>query len=224
VNVFTIASHPKERHMTARYSIRFASAGFLALSLLAAVITASPASETRVPVKLSSGRVTIAGTSNIHDYTASTTDLRIVRLQVADGVIGSNFWDEVVKPGAIESFEVAIAADSLSSPREGLDKNMYKALKVKEFPDITFRLIRFEGTADPGLLRAKGVLTVAGVEREVALDLKTARRDLNFSVSGTLSLLMTDYGIAPPKAMLGMLKTDPKVTVTFETVLTIPLT
>jgi hypothetical protein len=26
---------------------------------------------------------------------------------------------------------------------------------------------------------------------------------------------MTDYGIAPPKAMLGMLKTDPKVTVSF---------
>ena len=28
---------------------------------------------------------------------------------------------------------------------------------------------------------------------------------------------MTDFGITPPKAMLGMLKTDPKVTVTFET-------
>jgi hypothetical protein len=35
---------------------------------------------------------------------------------------------------------------------------------------------------------------------------------------------MTDYGIKPPTAMLGMLKTDPKVTVTFETVLTTPLT
>jgi hypothetical protein len=31
-----------------------------------------------------------------------------------------------------------------------------------------------------------------------------------------------DYGIMPPKAMLGMLKTDPKVVVTFETVLSQP--
>ena len=210
--------------MTARHSVRFAAAGFLALSLLAAAITASPAAETHVPVKLSSGRVIIAGTSNIHDYTATTTDVRIVRLQLADGVSGPNFWDEIVKPGTIESFEVAIAAGSLSSPREGLDKNMYKALKVKEFPDIIFRLNRFEGGADPGALRANGVLTIAGVERAVTLDLKTTRHDLNFTVNGSLPLLMTDFGIAPPKAMLGVLKTDPKVTVTFETVLTIPLT
>jgi polyisoprenoid-binding protein YceI len=101
---------------------------------------------------------------------------------------------------------------------------MYKALKVKEFPDITFRLIRFEGGVDPAALRAKGVLNIAGVEREVMLGLTTTRDDVKFRVNGSLSLLMTDYGIAPPKAMLGMLKTDPKVTVTFETVLTIPLT
>ena len=45
-------------------------------------------------------------------------------------------WDGVLKPGAIEAFEVAVAAGKLTSPREGLDKNMYKALKVQEFPDI----------------------------------------------------------------------------------------
>jgi hypothetical protein len=37
-----------------------------------------------------------------------------------------------------------------------------------------------------------------------------------------VALLMTDFGITPPKAMLGMLKTDPKVTVTFEASFTIP--
>jgi hypothetical protein len=210
--------------MTVRHLARFAFSSFLALGVCGAVIAASPSSDTRVPVKLSSGRVSIAGTSNIHEYTASTTNVRIVRLELADGVSGPNFWDEIVKPGAIESFEVAIAAASLSSPREGLDKNMYKALKVTEFPTITFRLIRFDGGGDPGTLHATGLLTVAGVQREVALDLKTTRHDSSFTVNGALTLLMTDYGITPPKAMLGMLKTDPKVTVTFETVLTIPLT
>src|SRR5262245_66071275 len=118
--------------MTARHSLRFAFSSLLALGLCGAVIAASPASNASVPIKLSSARVSIAGTSNIHDYTASTTNVRIVRLELADGVRGPDFWDEIVKPGAIDAFEVAIAAGSLSSPREGLDKNMYKALKVTE--------------------------------------------------------------------------------------------
>lgn len=210
--------------MTVRHVTRFAVSGLLALSVCGAVIAASPSSDTRVPVTLSSGRVSIAGTSNIHEYTASTTNVRVVRLELADGVSGPNFWDEIVKPGAIKSFEVAIAAASLSSPREGIDKNMYKALKVTEFPTITFSLNRFEGGGEPGTLRATGLLTIAGVQREVTLDLKTTRHDSSFTVNGVVTLLMTDYGVTPPKAMLGMLKTDPKVTVTFETVLSIPLT
>ena len=69
------------------------------------------------------------------------------------------------------------------------------------------------------------MLKIAGVEREVALDLKTDRNGLDaHRAPANVQLLMTDYGITPPKAMLGMLKTDPKVTVTFETVLAVPLT
>ena len=68
------------------------------------------------------------------------------------------------------------------------------------------------------------MLRIAGVDREVAIDITTKRTGATLTVQGRLDLLMTDYGIKPPVAMLGMLKTDPKVTVTFETVLAIPLT
>jgi len=90
-----------------------------------------------------------------------------------------------------QTFEIAIPAATLTSPKEGLDKNMHKVLKVDAHPDITFRLTRL-----------------------AAVD----------GTPGALTLLMTDFRIAPPKAMLGMRKTDPKVTVTFETILTVPLT
>jgi hypothetical protein len=39
-----------------------------------------------------------------------------------------------------------------------------------------------------------------------------------------VQILMTDFGVTPPTAMLGMLKTYPKVTITFDTQLTVPLT
>ena len=60
--------------------------------------------------------------------------------------------------------------------------------------------------------------------REVAIDITTERKDGDALVRGQIALLMTDFGIKPPVALMGMLKTDPKVTVTFETVLTIPQT
>ena len=122
-------------------------------------------------------------------------------------------------------FQITIPAATLTSPREGLDANMHKALKVGEYPDIAFRLLRFEPRNGPaGALQGIGVLKIAGVAREVALDITTERKDATLCVRGQVQLLMTDFGIKPPVAMLGMLKTDPKVTVTFETVLAIALT
>ena len=194
----------------------------LALGTAAWPVAAEPTT-TPAPFRLISSRVSLAGTSNIHAYTASSDAARLGRVQVAPGALGGDLWTKLLEPGALEAFEIALPAATLSSPKDGLDKNMHKALKVAEHPEITFRLSRLEATA-AGALRGIGVLKIAGVEREVALDLETQRSDATLTVVGEVKLLMTDLGITPPKAMLGMLKTDPKVTVTFEMVLGIPLT
>ena len=203
--------------------IGFRSIGGLAL-LAAAYVALAPGAAAQAALALGSARITIAGTSNVHAYTASTTHARVTRVQIAPAVAGPNFWQAIVAPGALQAFEIAVPAATLASDKEGLDKNMHKALKVQAHPEITFRLVRLDATDAAGLVRATGVLKIAGVEREIALDLKTERKDNGLSVKGAIDLLMTDYGIAPPKAMLGMLKTDPKVTITFETLLSVPLT
>jgi len=205
-----------------RHALRTASVFAVGLAASLAAVTAAP--QARAPLGINTGRITINGTSNIHEYTASTTTVRVTRAQMATSVPGPAFWDAILKPGALEAFEIAIPATTLHSPKDGLDKNMYKALKTDEHADITFRLVRVEPRAGAGALRAIGVLKIAGVEREVPLDITTERKDATLTVRGEVQLLMTDFGIAPPKAMLGMLKTDPKVKVTFETVLAVPLT
>jgi hypothetical protein len=210
--------------MTLRHSSLTAVGCLLALGLFVAPIRAMRQQTPATPLKLGSSRVSLAGTSNIHAYTASTTTARIVRLEVASGVLGGSVWEEIVKPGALQAFEIAIPAASLSSAKEDLDKNMHKALNVTQHPDITFRLTRLETGATPNAVRASGVLKIAGVERTITLDLRTQQNASTLTVTGQAQLLMTDFGIVPPKAMLGMLKTDPKVTVTFETVLAVPLT
>ena len=212
--------------MAFRYSARAVLGCALTTFCIAAGTAAVMGQEAApMPLALDTARITIEGTSNIHAYTASTTTARLTRVQLAAGGAGPDFWASVTRPGALETFEIAIPAATLTSPRKGLDKNMHKALNVEQYADITFRLLRLEpGAGAPGALRAVGVLQIAGVEREIALDLAIERGDATLSVRGEVQLLMTDFGIKPPKAMLGMLRTDPKVTVTFEAVFAVTQT
>ena len=208
--------------MTTRFLTRAFLGSTLTLLTCLAIGPGAFAQSAATPLAVSTARISIAGTSNLHDYTASTTDARVTRAQFGATAAGDRLWDEAQKPGGLEAFDIAIAAASLKSPKEGIDKNMHKALKVKEHADITFRLKRIEGTA--GALQAFGTLSIAGVERDVTLPLVTVRKGAALVVTGAIDVLMPDFGIAPPKAMLGMVKTDPKVTVSFEVVLAMATT
>lgn len=189
---------------------------------LATVLMSGLIATAQSPLAFDTARVTIAGTSNVHDYTATTSDVRITRVELGESTPGPAFWEEVQKPGGLKAFDLTIAAATLKSSKEGLDKNMHKALKVKDHPEITFRLSKMEGA--PGALLASGTLQIAGVEREVTLPLKTSVSGGKLAVSGALDVLMTDYGIPAPKALMGMVKADPKITVTFDVVLAITTT
>jgi polyisoprenoid-binding protein YceI len=197
-----------------------------AAAVLAAgtLIVARPSAAPGTPLGIGTAKLTIAGTSNIHDYTASTTAIRVTRVVLGTMPAG-DLLEHAVKPGVVAAFEVAMPAKSLVSERDGLDKNMHNALKAAEHPEITFTLLRFENRPAPAPgLRAIGVLRIAGVDRQVAIDITTERRNAVLVVKGTLALLMTDFGITPPKALMGTIKTDPKVTITFEVGLAANLT
>jgi hypothetical protein len=197
-------------------------AGTIVIASVVTATTVAVAQQAPSSLGVASGRVSIAGTSNIHPYTASTTSLRVRGAMLAIDTANPAFVAELAKPGVLQDFEIAVSAATLVSGKDGLDKNMHKALKVQQHPDITFRLNRLDAAGAPGALRAAGVLTVAGVERAVAFDLTVQLSGSTLSVKGGVPLVMTDYGITPPKAMLGMLKTDPKVTVTFEASFIVP--
>lgn len=193
-----------------------------AAALVLGVTLAPPAAaqSTALPLSIKTAKITIDGTSNVHDWSASTTQVRVTRATLAAGVDGPSFWDAVVKPGAVEAFDLTIPATTLSSPRSGLDKNMYKALKVDAHPDIAFRLKRLTAKAGtPGAFTAAGTLRVAGVDKDVTLDVTLGRSAQGLVVKGATTVLMTDFGIEPPTALFGTVRSAPEVTVSFQTVL-----
>ena len=202
--------------MTRRTLAHLASTAALAVTTAAV----PPLHAGTATLSLASGQVTIEGSSNLHPYTASTTAVRLTKV-IAAAPAGA-LLDQVLQPGGIEAFDLVITASSLKSPKDAIDKNMHKALKAEEHREIAFSLRTLEPAGDK--LRAAGTLTIAGVQRDVLLDLQAQRSGDCLTVTGATDILMTDYGITPPKAMLGMLKTDPKVRVRFELVLAGPQT
>jgi hypothetical protein len=198
--------------------IRFICLTIAVLTLAIGATVPAGAAGATPSLRLDGTHITISGTTNVHPYTVSTSTIRVLQLAVATGE--GDAIENALQPGGVQALEFAIAAASLTSGKNDMDKNMYKALKVEQSPDITFRLTRLEPQSgvEHGY-HAVGVLRLAGGEREVGFDLLAERKGDGVAIRGEFPLLMTDFGIVPPKAMLGMLKTDPKVTIQFETVL-----
>jgi polyisoprenoid-binding protein YceI len=165
------------------------------------------------PLSMATARVTVAGNSTLHPWSASSTAVTLTAVELA-GTFEGDALEHALQPGALKTFDITIPALSLASSKEGIDKNMHKALKAQEHRDIRFRLRTLEKAG--AAYTATGLLTIAGVEKEVTLDLQVQPKGTALLVTGGTGLVMTDYGITPPKAMMGMIKTDPKVQITIE--------
>lgn len=171
-----------------------------------------------MPLKLGSARVTITGHSNIDEFTASTLEARVVELRLKPGAA------DVFAPDVIETFDIVVRASSLATFHPGFDRDLHAALKTAAFPDVTFRLSWIEPAATNDTYRAVGLLQVAGVEKEVALDLQATPSTSAILVNGTTTLKMTDFGITPPSLFIGLVQVSPTITVSFETVFVKPTT
>ena len=157
--------------------------------------------------------LSIDGTSTMHDYTLSTTTVTMNSTSALADI------ESLLQPGALQTLELQIPVDSFTSERDGLKKEMLKALRADKHPDITFKLGTYsvEPLAGGGInVKSAGTLTVAGVERPIELLLDVTQNASGLQIRGNRDLSMKDFGIKPPTMFMGMLKTNDKVTVKFD--------
>jgi len=111
-----------------------------------------------------------------------------------------------------------IPVKSVKSEHAKMDKLMADALKAEKNPVIRYAMTSavLAKSGTPFTLDTKGKLTIAGVTREVTMRV-TGTRDANgaYVLTGQAPVRMSDYGIKPPTAMLGTIKTGDDVKVTF---------
>ncbi len=121
---------------------------------------------------------------------------------------------------AVRTVALTIPTAQLDCDNRTMNGHMLKALNAEQHGTIAFALTSYDvvrGTAVTGTLQ--GTLTINGQARPVVLPVTFAPAAGALRVTGSYPLTMTDWGVEPPKLMLGTLKVKPLVTVNFDLLL-----
>ncbi len=203
-----------------RVSSLTAAALFAAVALPPALAVQSQ----RYEPGASPSRITLEGTSSMHNWEEKGTVIRgslvLTETDTACLWSGTPLLHQTISPAA--SAEIPVG--SLTSGKSGMDKNMYATLKADKHPVITYRLESAEIQPSqpapkdlPGeeiTVNTTGIVTVAGKEKRMQIPMRIKRLpDNRLEVSGEASLRMSDFGVPPPKFMAGLLRVGDEVRV-----------
>ena len=145
----------------------------------------------------------VSGTSTLHDW-----DINVESFNAKAKLNGEN----------LESASFTAEVKSMKSGTSSMDDNTYKAMKESDHPRISFKSNAITGTE--GKLTIKGDLTIAGVTKPVTITTTLEKwAEKSMTVKGNYTFKMSEFGIDPPRAMLGTIRTGDEVTITFKLVL-----
>ena len=183
------------------------------LALLTAILLMSGVAVADRFTSASGSFVRIEGTSSLHDWKMEGSAIH-GELSSLPFALLSNGPRQAIQSEA----SVSIPVTSIRSEHKKMDKLMAEALKADANPTIKYELTSAV-LASPGarfVVNTGGKLTIAGVTRDVTMQV-TGTRDPNgrYVFTGKLPIRMSDYGIKPPTAMMGTVRTANDVNVSF---------
>ncbi len=171
-------------------------------------------------------RLVIEGTSNVKDWTAEGAAIN-GRIVFPTALGDTADWQAHVL-AQTPRITVSIPVASLEgSGGRGMDRVMRSTLDADNHPDIVFALTLLQ-RAETGpdedetdaatppeslAVEAQGELTVAGQTRTVIVRGTLATTEDGLTIEGQADLRMTDFGLEPPRALLGAIRAGDEITV-----------
>jgi len=172
-------------------------------------------SQAKAELVLQESKVSVRGTSSMHDW------------EVAFGKYDVDFSVSNADNGkmSISNVKAVFSGASVTSDNTIMTGKARDALMVKDHPDIVFVS---DGTANvinndgeiTGIMNGK--LRLGGISRPIAFPFSGNINGNRIHITGSDEVNMVDYGIKPPTALLGALKTGEKVTVELQLSFLIP--
>ncbi len=118
--------------------------------------------------------------------------------------------------------EIQITTAKLNCGKKAINKDLAKALKAEQYPKITLELCSLTfseaaHTEEWQHVQAETFMTIAGTTRSLSLTAKAKQiEDEKFMIKSSTEIKMTDFGIDPPTALLGLVKVKDTIVLTFD--------
>ena len=177
-------------------------------------------------VKLGPGsELWLEGSSNVHEWESRTSQPTVKLLRDASAADPADVaaLDQWLRAGGLRGLDLGVPLATMHSKKGStLDKNMLKALKADQNPEITFHVTQAKvgsATGDSIAVSADGVLKIAGRERPVTVAGRLVRSEAGVWLRGSHGLRMSDYDVKPPTMMLGTMRVRDSVSVHFDLLL-----
>ncbi len=121
---------------------------------------------------------------------------------------------------AVRTVDLTFAVSSLDCENRTMNNHMGNALNAEEHQNIRFTLTNYtlaKAAATTGTL--EGSLMINGQTRPISVPVQFADAAGALRVTGRYPMAMTDWGVRPPRLMMGTMKVGDTVTVNFDLLL-----
>jgi hypothetical protein len=121
---------------------------------------------------------------------------------------------------SIKELRLTIKVEDITSDSRRLTRNLQDYLKGDDYPEITFTLNEvtdIEKENDSAQITAEGVINAAGQDHNVTMNVTaTMNNDGSIRFRGEQDLLMTDFGIEPPTAVMGTVRARDEIKISYD--------
>jgi polyisoprenoid-binding protein YceI len=177
------------------------------------------AASTRAPLDVQpESRLWIAGTSTVRSFQCQAGSFDAKIESAGSSAVAAVLSGEK----AVSSVVVTVPVEKLDCRNATMNEHMRKALKADKNPAVVFKVASYDlaKSAEGVAVTLTGTLTLGGVEKPITVDAQAKSGDNGtLLVSGTREVRMTEFGLQPPKLMLGTLKVDERIKVGFDVIL-----
>jgi len=170
-------------------------------------------------------RVWIEGRSNVNQFTCESLSYEGEATLYEDAL---EEGEEIASRDEYASIRIEIDVFDLECGRGRMNRDLRDALRAEEFPKITFifgnvldmsAAAQDESHSSPLAMQLEinGSLSVAGTTRDIQVKLVGYfLEDGRLRAVGSKSILMTDFNVEPPVALMGLVRAEDELTVHFD--------